>query len=198
VRSFARGPLGQDQYQAAGGTAAEGYGEVRNLRLGTLGVRLPERADVQLWLVVIRGFASEPILLLTNLPLSPDRVHAVWVAEVYLRRWKCEEAYRFLKTTYNLEDVRVRSYVALRNTFAFVHATLYFVSVVIGAKAKLNLIFKEVREKAKRFYEVAAFFQYAVADGIHRILFASRSGLRSQPRARGPTQLLLAFAKPPD
>ena len=95
---------------------------------------------------------------------------------MYLTRWKCEEAYRFVKQAYRLEDVRVRSYVALRNVYALVTAVLYFVSVVIGTKAKLNLIFKQVCEKAKRFYEIATFYQYAVADGIHRLLFGSGTG----------------------
>ena len=70
----------------------------------------------------------------------------------------------------------MRSYTALRNTSALVHAILYFVSVVIGAKAKMNLLFKKVCEKAKRFYEVATFYRYAVADGLHRRVFASRTG----------------------
>jgi len=72
--------------------------------------------------------------------------------------------------------VRVRSYTALRNTYALAHAILYFVSVVIGTKAKLNLVFKKVCEKARRFCEIATFFQYAAADGIHRLLLASRTG----------------------
>ncbi len=72
-------------------------------------------------------------------------------------------------------------------------AVLYFVSVVIGAKAKLNLIFKRVCEKAKRFYEIAAFFQYAVADGIHRLLFAAPGG----PPPPNSGQLAFAFTKPP-
>jgi hypothetical protein len=96
-----------------------------------------------------------------------------------------------------MEDVRVRSYVALRNVYAFVTAVLYFVSVVIGARAKLNLIFKRVCEKARRFYEVATFYQYAVADGIHRLLFASRSGPLPPPPPPDDHQLAFAFAKPP-
>ncbi|MGB2755628.1 MAG: hypothetical protein WBD75_08950 [Phycisphaerae bacterium] len=108
-----------------------------------------------------------------------------------------EEAYRFVKQAYRLEDVRVHSYVALRNVYALVTAVLYFVSVVIGAKAKLSLIFKRVCEKAKRFYEIATFYQYAVADGIHRLLFGSRGGPAPPPPPSDTGQLILAFAKPP-
>jgi len=167
------------------------------LRLGAMEVRLPERLYTPLHLVVIRGFRAEPILLLTNLAPESGRDYTAFVADVYLTRWKCEEAYRFVKQAYRLEDVRVRSYVALRNVFALVLAVLYFVSVVIGAKAKLNLIFKRVCEKAKRFYEIATFYQYAVADGIHRLLFGSRSGPAPPPPPRDDGQLVLAFAKPP-
>jgi len=136
-------------------------------------VYLPEREQAPLQLVVIRGFGAEPILLLTNVPPWSGPGYAAFIADVYLTRWKCEETYRFVKQAQGLEDVRVRGYVALRNMYALVHAVLYFVSVVIGAKAKLNLIFSEgvcdkrVCEKAKRFYEIATFYQYAVADGIH-------------------------------
>jgi hypothetical protein len=168
-----------------------------SLRLGSMEVRLPERTYTPLWLTVIRGFGLKPILLLTNVAPAKDREHATWIADVYLTRWKCEEAYRFVKQAYRLEDVRVRSYVALRNMYALVTAVLYFVSVVLGAKAKLSLLFKRVCEKAKRFYEIATFCQYAVADGIHRLLFASPSGPLPPPSPSDPDQLLLAFAKPP-
>lgn len=174
----------------------EGHVEKKHLHLGSMPVRLPERPEVQLWLIVIRGLATHPILLLTNVPPPAGRNHAEWIADIYLTRWKCEEAYRFIKQSYHLEDVRVRSYAALRNTYALVHAVFYFVSVIVGTKAKLNLIFKKVCQKAKRFYEIATFFQYAVADGIHRLLFASRTGPHAPPDNRSTGQLLFNFLKP--
>ena len=175
----------------------EGYIEKKRLRFGSIRVRLPECPDSSLSLVVIRGLALHPIMLLTNVAPKPDRNYAEWIADIYLTRWKCEEAYRFIKQSYHLEDVRVRSYIALRNIYALVHAVFYFVSVVIGAKAKLNLIFKKVCEKANRFYEIATFFQYAVADGIHRLLFASRTGPHIPEPAASERQSLFDFLKPP-
>ena len=70
--------------------------------MGVMPVKLPERLYTPLWLVVIRGFGVEPILLLTNLAPGKEREHAVWIADVYLTRWKCEEAYRFVKQAYRL------------------------------------------------------------------------------------------------
>ena len=48
-----------------------------------------------------------------------------------------------------------------------------------------------------RFYEIATFYQYAVADGIHRLLFASRTGPLPPPPASDNRQLVLPFAQPP-
>ena len=33
----------------------------------------------------------------------------------YLVRWECDESYRYIKQIYNLEDIRVRSYIGIRN-----------------------------------------------------------------------------------
>jgi len=175
----------------------EGYRVKRELRLGSLQVRFPDRPEEPMWLVVIRGFSETPILLLTNVAPMTERAYPTWIAELYLTRWKCEEAYRFIKQSYQLEDIRVRRYVALRNLYVLVHATFYFVSIVIGAKAKMSLIFKRICEKSKRFYEVASFFQYAIADGIHRLLFGSRSGVSPPARTPDTAQLKFDFAKPP-
>jgi hypothetical protein len=174
----------------------EGHTQKKHLRMGVLPVRLPERPEVELWLVVIRGLARHPILLLTNVAPQRGREHAEWIADIYLTRWKCEEAYRFIKQSYHLEDVRVRSYIGLRNTYALVHAIFYFVSVVVGTKAKLNLIFKKVCEKAKRFYEITTFFQYAIADGIHRLLFGSRTGPHEPPVLPTTGQRAFDFMNP--
>ena len=166
------------------------------LRMGSLPVRLPSRPQAPLWLVVIRGFGENPILLLTNVAPEPGRAHAAWIADVYLTRWKCEEAYRFVKQSYHLEDVRVRSYTALRNVYALVTAVFYFVSAVLGRRTRLKVLFQRVCDKAQRFYEIAAFFHYAVADGIHRLLFASPTGPHWPPAPVESAQQLMPFAVP--
>ena len=90
--------------------------------------------------------------------------------------------------------MRVRSYIGLRSTYALAHAIFQFVSAVIGTKAKLNVIFKKVCEKAKHFYET--FFQYAVAGGIRRLLFASRTGPHEPPTPPATRQLAFPFFSP--
>jgi hypothetical protein len=162
----------------------------KTIAVGQVRVRLPFYTE-WLQLVVVKGYGEKPLMLLTNVEVdSPLRI-----LEIYLTRWKCEESYRFIKQGYNLEDVRVMSYTALRNTVALVQAVFYFVSVELGKKVKLNILLKKIFEKAKRFFEIPEFRQYAIADGIHSILFASKTGIMHAPlRGGNQDQLTLPFA----
>ena len=170
----------------------EGEVKKKTISVGHGAVRLPFH-DGWLWLVVVKGYGEEPLMLLTNLEV--DRVGALRVLEIYLTRWKCEESYRFIKQAYNLEDVRVLSYTALRNMMVLVQAVFYFISVELGKKLKLNILLKKIYEKAKRFFEIPDFRQYAIADGIYRILFASKTGIMPNlERREAEGQLLLPFA----
>jgi hypothetical protein len=123
-------------------------------------------AGVKLNIVVVRGFGDDEMILATNTNKTEKEV-----LEIYLTRWKCEESFRFLKNEYNLEDVRVRSYVAIRNVVAILHAVFYFLSVELGIKLAFSIVFKKVMERAKRFFEVTIFRQYALADGLGRMLY---------------------------
>jgi hypothetical protein len=91
--------------------------------------------------------------------------------------------------------VRVLSYTALRNIVVLVQAVFYFVSVELGRKLKLHILLKKIFEKAKRFFEIPEFKQYAIADGIYQILFASKTGIiPSLLRKHGRGLLLLPLA----
>jgi hypothetical protein len=56
---------------------------------------------------------------------------------------------------------------------------------------------KRIIERAKRFFEIPDFRQYSIADGIYKVLFASRTGIMPDLiRRRNKKQLLLLFAIP--
>ena len=170
----------------------DGQKSKKMISVGQVSVKLPFR-DEPLSLVVVKGFGESPLMLLTNLELK--KVGVIRILEIYLTRWKCEESYRFIKQAYNLEDVRVMSYRALRNMVVLVQAVFYFVSVELGKKLRLNILLKKIFERAKRFFEIPEFKQYAIADGIYKVLFASRTGIiPSLVRPRHNGQLLLPFA----
>lgn len=169
-----------------------GIRQTKRLTLGSQRVALPGHPQ-PLTLVVIRGYGESPLMLLTNLKIQ-DESGLDRILEIYLTRWKCEESYRFIKQAYRLEEIRLLTYIGLRNMMALVQAVFHFVSVELGRKLKLNLLLKKVYEKAKRFFEIPDFKQYAIADGIYRILFGHRARWKEEPP--GPVhQLLFPFAR---
>ncbi len=77
-------------------------------------VRLPEPPDLPLWLLVVRGLGAAPMMLLTDLPMRRNRKALWWVVSAYPTRWRIEEAIRFVKPSYDLEDIRVLTCRRLR------------------------------------------------------------------------------------
>jgi len=132
-------------------------------------------------LVVAKGFGQAPMMLLTNRAVNEHIKEEIWrIVEIYLTRWKCEESYRYIKQNYQLEDLRVRSYTAIRNTVALVLAVAYFASVYLGHRFKLKIMVEKVLIMSKRFFGVPSFFNYAMADGIYKLLSAAKSGITNQ------------------
>jgi len=162
------------------------------ISLGHAPVKLPF-SDEQLYLVVVKGYGRKPLMLLTNLRVVDLDVEIERILHIYLTRWKCDESYRFIKQNYNLEDIRVRSYNSIRNTVALVQAVFYFVSVELGRNLKLGILLKKVFEKSKRFFEVPRFKQYAIADGIYKLLFGSKAGITTVARRDNSPQLSFSF-----
>jgi len=141
-----------------------------HLEYGFRRVRLPGRREVELTLVVLKGFGAEPLLLLTNVEVKPTR-RSVWrIVSGYLTRWLVEETIRFLKQSYRLEDIRVLHYERLRNLAALVMAAAYFAAVWLGESLKLAVLASRVCRVAKRFFGVPEFHYYALADGIQVLL----------------------------
>jgi hypothetical protein len=146
-------------------------GEEKTYRLeyGYRPVKLPGR-DEQLYLVVVRGYGHEPMLLLTPIAMRRNR-NVVWrIVRGYCTRWLIEETIRFIKQSYGIEDIRVLRYERLRNLVALVMAAVYFSAVWLGESLKLKVLAMHVAKAAKRFFGVPDFHYYALADGISVLL----------------------------
>jgi hypothetical protein len=160
-----------------------GQEDKKKVLVGSRRIELPFARGQQLTLIIVKGFGEEPLMLLTNLEgKRPEEI-----LEIYLTRWKCEESFRFMKQTYHLEDVRVRSYQGLRNMACLVLAVFYFVSVELGKRLKLNILLKKIYAKAKRFFGIPSFKHYAIADGIYAFLVASIKGIDDLIQKPEPT-----------
>lgn len=156
----------------------DGKETVINISFGITKVTLPDKPGTWYHAVVIKGFGQHPMILLSNKEVNIHDSKSVYqIVEVYLTRWKCDECYRYIKQSYNLEDVRVRSYTSIRNLTVIVHAIAYFTSIYIGMNLKLKIMVQKIFILSKRFFGIPTFFNYAMADGIFELLKKTASGI---------------------
>jgi hypothetical protein len=166
---------------------------VYHLEFGVRAVRLPEHPEIPLWLVVVTGFGEQPMMLLTNVPMRKNRQILWWAVSAYVTRWRIEETIRFAKQSYQLEDIRVRKYNCLRNMVVLATAAMFFAAVVLGAKAKLDILCAHALKAAKRLFGIPDFRYYAIADGI-RELFTRFPRRQSTPTAKKTADQMALFA----
>src|ERR1019366_6508774 len=88
-----------------------------------------------------------------------------------------EETFRFVKQSYQLEDIRVMRYQRLKNLVLLLTAAAYFATAFLGQKLKLRILCEKLLIISQRFFGIPPFRFYALADGICNIL--SRSSARS-------------------
>jgi hypothetical protein len=155
------------------------------IHFGFVAVRLPEHPERPLWLVVVKGFGDKPLMLLTTEPMSRNRKVLWWVVQAYLTRWRVEDTIRFIKQSYNVEDIRVMTYQRLKNLAALVLAAAFFTAVGIGYKPKLQILALHALKAAQRIFGIPDFRYYALADGIKAILSRSGQGILPKKRPEG-------------
>lgn len=146
---------------------SHGRDEDVHISYGSLPVKLPEHPKTELRLVVVKWpKGDKPMMLLTTLNAARSRRRLRQVVEGYLTRWRIEETIRFIKQSYDLEDIRLLKYDRLRAMTAVVAAAAYFAMAWIGLSEKLSVLADHVKRVSKRMFEVPEFFFYAIADGV--------------------------------
>ena len=184
------------RYQARIIKIEDGQEKTYDLRYGVEPVRLPGR-DEQLYLVVVAGFGEELMLLLTNaLDRARDSQSLWWIVQIYLTRWKIEETFRFIKQSYNLEDIRVMKYQRLKNLVVLVTAAAYFAATFLGQKMKLRILCEKLLIISQRFFGIPPFRFYALADGIMKILSQTSPSPPEQSLPSLQLELLLGWENP--
>jgi len=165
--------------------------KVYHISFGFCKVYLPDISK-PLYLVVVHGFGEKPMMLLTNLQMRKNR-NVLWhIVESYITRWRIEDTIRFIKQSYELEDIRVLSYCRLQNMMALVLAVAYFASVYVGRKLKLRVMSSILTRISKRIFGIPDFRYYAIADGIKELLSRNMKGpLRLLPLWTPKNQLSL-------
>jgi hypothetical protein len=159
----------------------DGKEKVYHIEFGYRNVRFPGRQE-NLGLLVVRGFGHQPMMLLTTEPLRRSRKVLWRMVRAYIRRWAIEETIRYIKQSYELEDVRVLNYHSLQNMMPLVCAAAYFAAVLLDTVSKLKVMAGYVLKAAKRVFGIPEFHYYCIADGLTSI-FMRYPGqiLRLQP-----------------
>jgi len=162
-----------------------------DIAFGFCRVQLPAIAR-PLSLVVVSGFGAEPMMLLTNVALRKNRAVLYRMVEAYHTRWKIEETIRFIKQSYQLEDIRVLTYRRLQNMMALVLAAAYFTMAYLGQRVKLKAISGVLLKASRRIFGIPDFRYYALADGIRELLKGNDKGIwRPTPRDSPQHQISL-------
>ena len=140
---------------------------------------------------MVAGFGQEPLLLLTNLGGVRDSQSPWWIAQIYLTRWKIEQTSRFVKQSYQLEDIRVMRYQRLKNLVLLMTAAAYFATAFLGQKLKLKILCEKLVIIFQPFFGIPPSRLYALADGICNILSRSSPSSPADPSQTPQLQFLL-------
>jgi hypothetical protein len=162
-----------------------------NLRFGFVPVQLPDM-DTPLNMVVVAGISRQPMMLLTSLQIDSTEKDLWFIIQAYMKRWSIEETIRFIKQTYDLENIRVLKYTRLQNMMALLLAVFYFVAVILDQTQKLTVMAGHILKNAKRVFGIPDFKYYALGDGLSNIFSRFPGQLQKQTEIRQP-QLSFGF-----
>ena len=70
--------------------------------------------------------------------------------EAYISRWLVEEAIRFMKQSYHLEDIRLLDWQRLKNMMGILLVALYFLSVRLGQGMRLEILAGHIIAASKK------------------------------------------------
>lgn len=132
------------------------------------------------------------MLLLTSLPVKASQKKVWFILEAYLKRWNIEDTIRFIKQTYDLENIRVLKYTRLKNMMVLLLAVFFFVSVILDQNQKLTIIAGHILKSAKRVFGIPDFKYYALGDGLGNI-FSRFPGQLLKPPLIKDLQLSFGF-----
>ncbi len=159
----------------------DGKEKIYNISYGFRKVKLPSHPKESLYMLVVKGFAQKPMMLLTTERLTKNFKKLQKILHSYIKRWSIEQTIRFIKQNYELENIRVLKYVRLKNMMALLLAVFYFISVILDGNQKLRIMIGHIFRQAKRIFGIPNFHYYANGDGLSNIFKRSPLAFSSKP-----------------
>lgn len=152
-------------------------GKRGSVKISMIPVELPEFRGTVLQLVIVHGFGSAPMMLLTNLEPDDKRL-CVTICKVYLMRWRIEEYFKFKKQSFDFENLRVQSLQSIRNLDLLLTLAIGYISELSNKPDTIRMRL-EIIQVSKRIFGAPDFVYYAIAYGVSIILNVIRSSISS-------------------
>lgn len=130
-------------------------------------------------------------MLLTTLPLRRNYRALRNILQSYIKRWTIEETIRYLRQSYDFENIRVLSYVRLRNMVTLLLAAIYFITTVIDPTSKPKILATHLLQSAKRVFGIPDFRFYALSDGLQNVFKTCPGSIH--PSKREPCKFQLNY-----
>ena len=104
-------------------------------------------------------------------PLRPRSHRILWNSlRSYIKRRSIEETNRYPKQSYDFENIRVLTYIRLKNLAALFLCALYFITTVVDSASKFKIMAFHLLQSAKRVFGIPDFRYYALNDGVQKVM----------------------------
>lgn len=170
----------------------DGKEKAYHIRYGFKPVKFPGNKN-QLFMLVVKGFGEKPLMLLTTEPLKKNSLILKKLMYSYFKRWSIENTIRFIKQTYDLENIRLLRYVGLKNMMAILLIAFYFLAVVLDTNQKLKIMTGHILKSAKRVFGIPDFKYYALGDGLSKIFERTPGKIWKKFKKNTPSQIFIGF-----
>jgi tRNA threonylcarbamoyladenosine modification (KEOPS) complex Pcc1 subunit len=157
------------KYKARFKKKKDGREETKTIRYAFRKVRIPE-VDGDFTLIGIQGLGNEPLFLITNVEVK-DRKKALWLIKGYLSRWIIEESFRWIKQSYNVEDIRVQKYQSLRNIITILFLIFAFLTTHLLLNTRLKFLLFWTYKTSQRLRNDIDFVLYALSRGVSDLFY---------------------------
>jgi len=150
-------------------------GKKKHCEVSVMSIKLPNFKEETFNLVVCKGYANEPMMLITNV-FDDDNAICKTLVKCYLLRWKIEEFYRFKKVTFNFEDIRVMSLKGMNNLNFFLNILIGFLSMK-STEGQDKPIIVSLINQVKRIYKDTKNVLYTVCAGLKKVFAIVNTGI---------------------
>jgi len=152
-------------------------GESYDLYCSHLRVRIPNQKKLEMSLVIIYGYGSTPMMLLTNKEVK-NKKELIDIVKLYIVRWRIEEKFKFEKGIFELENIRVRTIKGMNQMNQFMNYCIMIFAKLIEQNGQKMLVTKMLK-RAKGLKKNIKLYYYRIANGIKEILHYDQVGIRT-------------------